>query len=141
MRSVVLAVAFGSLCATALTGCIERRLSITSNPPGARVWVNDQSVGRTPLETTFVYHGVYDIRLEAEGYEPLVTNAKAVAPWWEYPPIDLIASALPWRVWNTQDWSFQLEPSLESTLGREELEEGLMQRATEMRSDTAGNPE
>ena len=107
------------LALVALTGCVERRIEITSEPSGALVWLNDQQVGRTPTQAAFLYHGVYDIRVELEGFEPLRTEAEAKAPLYENAPLDLFAEALPMRIDNVQRWHFVLEPSLESTLGRE----------------------
>ena len=49
-------------------GCLERTVTITSDPEGALVTLNDQQIGRTPVETGFRYFGVYDVRLELEGY-------------------------------------------------------------------------
>ncbi|MBT4015057.1 MAG: PEGA domain-containing protein, partial [Deltaproteobacteria bacterium] len=37
-------------------------MSISSNPPGALIWVNDREIGRTPVSFNFTYHGEYDIR-------------------------------------------------------------------------------
>jgi hypothetical protein len=76
-------------------GCVQRTISITSEPAGALVYLNDDEVGRTPLTVPFVFYGIYDVRLEAEGYHPLWTQQKAKAPWWETPGIDLIAEAVP----------------------------------------------
>lgn len=123
------------LALLALAGCVERRIEITSEPSGALVWLNDQQVGRTPTQAAFLYHGVYDIRVELEGFEPLRTEAKAKAPLYENAPLDLFAEALPMRIDNVQRWHFVLEPSLESTLGREELEGDLLTRAAAMRGE------
>ena len=49
---------------SALVGCVERRVWIDSNPPGALVWLNDAQVGRTPVDVSITHHGVYDVRLE-----------------------------------------------------------------------------
>lgn len=117
----------------ATVGCVERRISVTTEPPGALVWINDQEVGRTPLETNFKFHGVYDVRVELDGYEPLSTSAKASAPWYEYPVIDLFAEATPWTNRNTQEWHFELEERLEGRVSPEELESGLIERAGELR--------
>jgi hypothetical protein len=35
------------------TGCVQRTMRVDSNPPGAIVWMNDQEIGRTPLERDF----------------------------------------------------------------------------------------
>lgn len=49
------------------------RLQITSDPPGAKVYVNDRSAGFTfgPLTIPDVKPGPVDLRLELEGYKPL----------------------------------------------------------------------
>jgi len=121
------------LVAGTLSGCIERRIEITSEPPGAMVFLNDQQIGTTPTQAVFRYHGVYDVRLEKEGYEPLITSTEAKAPLYENAPLDLIAQALPMRLHNIQRWHYTLVPSLESTLPKDDLQRGLLKRATHMR--------
>lgn len=80
------------LATLALTGgCVERTLKITSEPQGARVFLNDKEVGVTPLKVSFLWYGDYDIILRKEGYQTLKTNYLVKAPWYQYPPIDLIA--------------------------------------------------
>ena len=76
-------------------GCVERRLLITSEPAGALVYLNDQEVGRTPLEVPFTWYGTYDVRLERAGYRTLQTQQVADQPWWEKPGPDLFAEAMP----------------------------------------------
>lgn len=93
-----------------LTGCLERKITVTSNPPGATVWINDTEVGRTPLSTGFKYYGSYDVRLRRDGYEPLSTSRDAIAPITEYPPFDLFASAAPWTIRKNVEWKFDLVP-------------------------------
>lgn len=83
---------FGGLAVLALSGgCVERTLKITSTPPGARVFLNDEEVGVTPLKVNFLWYGDYDIILRKDGYQTLKTNYLVKAPWYQYPPIDLIA--------------------------------------------------
>lgn len=95
------------------SGCIERRLQITSDPPGATVWLNDVQIGTTPTEAEFQFFGTYDVRLHKQGYEPLATKRKAEAPFYEYPGPDLIAEALPGTHHTIIKWDFKLEPALE----------------------------
>ncbi|NUQ68578.1 MAG: PEGA domain-containing protein [Phycisphaerales bacterium] len=116
-----------------LAGCSSRRIAITSEPTGALVTVNDVEVGRTPVEAEFTYYGVYDVRVEAKGFEPLRTRARANAPFYEYPPVDFIASTTPPAKDTVIRWHFRLEPSLESTLGSEEFERTLLERARTLR--------
>lgn len=80
----------GSVTALALTGCVERTVKITSNPPGARVFLNDQDVGTTPVKVSFLWYGDYDIMLRKEGYETLKTHHRLDAPWFQIPPLDLV---------------------------------------------------
>jgi hypothetical protein len=123
---IVVAVA----CVTVLGGCVERRLAITSEPTGARVWVNDREVGQTPCEVEFMWFGVYDVRLKKAGFEPLVTTAEAKAPLHEQPGLDAVAMAIPGRDVTRIAWHFVMEPSA----GRAD---GLVDRARGLRDAEA----
>lgn len=125
-------------CVFALAGCVERRISITSEPPGALVWVNDVEVGRTPAETNFKHYGKYDVRLELDGYDTVETVGNAKTPWWDFPGPDLIAEAVP-NAKNTVKWHFVLTPTLSTTMPREQFERELIDRAHALR-DQMGEP-
>ncbi len=90
-------------------GCVQRMVTVTSQPTGALVWLNDHEVGRTPVTVPFTFYGTYDVRLEHADHEPLWTNQQAQAPWWETPPIDLFAELTAAKVQLA--WHFQLEKS------------------------------
>ena len=122
-----------------LGGCLERTVTITSEPPGAIVMLNDEEIGRTPVETGFRYFGVYDVRLQREGYEPIVTEKEAVAPIWEYPGIDLLAIMAPWRVKTHLEWHFDMETVPETgTAEAERAEQELFDRARSLRAASRG---
>lgn len=123
--------------AALLAGCNQRRLSITSEPPGALVSVNDVEIGRTPVQADFTYYGNYDVLVTREGYEPLRTKAKAIAPIYERAPFDLATMAVPTGVEKTVRWHFVLTPAIESTQTREDLEAGIFSRARDLRSKIA----
>ena len=114
------------LCCLLSAGCVERLISITSEPSGALIHLNDEEVGRTPLTVPFTFYGTYDVRLEADGYKPLWTQRKAATPWWETLGIDLIAEALPDGKSHLK-WHFEME--LEPVLD----EAGMLDRARQMR--------
>ena len=76
-------------------GCVQRIISVQSNPTGAVVYLNDQEVGRTPVQREFTWYGDYDVVLRKEGYETLKTHAPVPAPWWQFIPLDLFTEALP----------------------------------------------
>jgi hypothetical protein len=127
------------LCPLALvTGCIKRTISITSEPPGALVWLNDVQVGRTPCSADFTFFGTYDVRLDLEGYEPIITSREAEPPIYEYPGFDLVAEAVPLNIATFIDWHFELEPVAEATLERREAEAQLLERARQMQAEEAG---
>ncbi len=50
------------------------RLEITSNPPGARVLVDGESVGETPLTDIPIEAGTRSLELRADRYRPLSTS-------------------------------------------------------------------
>lgn len=81
-------------CMLPASGCVERTMRITSTPPGARVFLNDQEVGLTPLKVSFLWYGDYDIILRKPGFETLATHHRVPAPWYQFPPIDLVAETL-----------------------------------------------
>lgn len=117
-----------------LAGCVERRISITSEPAGALVHLNDQEVGRTPLTVPFTWYGTYDVRLEADGYQPLWTEAKAKQPLWDLPGPDLIAEAIP-DAKSEIKWHFVMEPKGEID------SDAVRARAIRMRNAVTGGEE
>ncbi len=125
----------GALAALALlSGCAQRSITITSSPEGALVWLNDQQVGRTPVEVAFKWYGVYDVRLQREGFEPISTSREAEAPLNEYPVIDLVTAPFP--LTDRHTWHFDLQPAAE-TIDRPTAERDLIDRASQLRQRAA----
>ena len=106
-----------------LSGCVERVLTITSDPPGALVHVNQHEVGRTPLQRNFTWYGNYDVTLRKEGYETLKTNGAVHPPVWQWPVIDLVFDVLPLRLKDEHTLQYTLKPAKPAD------EEGVMKRA------------
>jgi hypothetical protein len=131
-----LAAISGLVC---LAGCLERRVHVESDPPGALVTINDVEIGRTPVEADFTYYGEYDVRLDLDGYEPLRTRARADTPIYEYPPFDLVATAMPAKIENVVRWHFKLEKALEDRQSPEEFEKNLLERANTVRQQMRGS--
>lgn len=116
---------------TLAPGCVRRTIEVTSSPPGAMVWLNDEQLGRTPVQTDFKFYGTYDVRLSLDGYEPLTTSAEAVTPFYEYPGPDLLVAALPLH--NRIAWHFDLKPTQEST-DKAGAERAIVERARALRT-------
>lgn len=117
-------------CTGALSGCIERRIRVTSEPSGARVWLNDEHVGTTPCEARFTFYGTYDVRVELDGYEPIQEGREAHAPLYEYPGADLAATLLPLKLENVVEWHYDLTAVETGDAARDALRE----RSKELRS-------
>lgn len=115
------------LLASALFGCVRRTITIDSSPSGALVWLNDQEVGRTPVTVDFLYYGDYDVRLEHEDAEPLMTHGVAAPPLWDVLPLDLIAELAPLPFHSRVQWHYELPT-------RRDDPEQLRSRAEELRS-------
>jgi hypothetical protein len=116
------------LLALLASGCVRRTITITSEPSGALVWLNDREIGRTPVDVDFTYYGEYDVRLVKDGYEPLVTSGKAMPPVWDNVPLDLGAELWPGEINSRIAWHYQLEPASSDPAA-------LLERAETMRSE------
>ena len=75
-------------------GCVERTVSITTEPSGATVILNDQEVGKSPVKVPFTWYGDYDVLVRKEGYETLKGHHRLNAPWYQWPVIDIFAECL-----------------------------------------------
>ena len=92
------------------TGCVKRTISISSIPEGALVWVNDREMGRTPISFDFTYYGEYDVRLELDGFEPIMSSRWATSPMWDALIIDLATEVVHPSAHSDVRWEFVLEP-------------------------------
>jgi hypothetical protein len=103
--------------------CVQRRLTIRSNPPGALVYIDNYEIGVTPVSTDFIYYGSREIRLVKDGYETQTRLTKISAPWYQYVPIDFFAeNVIPYEIRDERTLEFQLVPQIvvptEELLGR-----------------------
>ena len=116
------------LCACFLPGCVKRTTSITSAPSGALVWVNDREVGRTPVDVDFLYYGEYDVRVEKDGQEPIMTTKWARSTSWDLPVLDIVVESVSDQE-TVIEWHFDL-------VKRNDNPELLLLRAHELRAST-----
>ena len=99
------ALAGGALSA----GCVDQRYLITSDPPGAMVFRNGVPIGPTPVDDQFVYYGNYHFTLVKDGYETLQVDQDIPAPWYEYPPLDLVNEVLnPFKLHDLHAFHFAM---------------------------------
>ena len=111
-RRLARPVAASLLVLSLAAGCTHR-VSVNSNPPGARTYVDEQFVGVTP--TTFTetsgFGKEYEIRLEKDGYRTLSVKEKQRANL-----VYLLLSILTCGVGVL--WSFTLEDRYDYSLER-----------------------
>ncbi|MFM7207540.1 MAG: PEGA domain-containing protein [Planctomycetaceae bacterium] len=108
-RAVILAVVIGAAVAP---GCVQRRMTIRSNPPGALVYVDDYQLGATPVSHDFVYYGTRKIRLVKDGYETLTVRQPFPIPWYEYFPLDFVSENLiPWEIRDERVVDLAMQPA------------------------------
>lgn len=113
-------------------GCVQRRMTIRSNVPGAQVYVDNYEIGRTPVSTDFIYYGQRDVRLVKDGYETLKVKQPVNAPWYQLPGIDFIAENVwPFEIRDERNFNYQMQPQyLVPT-------ETILSRAEELRAANA----
>ena len=98
------------LCACQ-SGCVQRRMTVRTNPPGALLYVDDYPIGVTPVSTDFTYYGTRKIRLVKDGYETKTVMQSIPAPWYEFPPMDFVAeNFVPGQIRDQRVFDFKLEP-------------------------------
>lgn len=118
--------------ALAAGGCVERIMKITTTPEGARVFVNDEEVGLSPVKFSFLWYGDYDIVIRKQGYETLKTHYRVEAPWYQYPVIDFVAETMVARMITDA----HTLPDFALTPARIPPSSELVGRAAEMRDRT-----
>ena len=101
----------GLVLTAALIGCVRRTITITTDPPGALVFLNDQEIGRSEVTTDFLWYGDYGVALRKDGYETFKTHWQIKPPWYQYMPIDFFAEVLwPGHIHDAHTAHFVLEP-------------------------------
>ncbi len=92
------------------SGCLERQLTIKTNPSSAVVELNDEEIGVSPVTVNFNWYGDYNVRISKDGYETLKTHRLLKAPWYDHFPFDFFVQILPSKKVDKYEWDFTLEP-------------------------------
>ena len=112
-----------------VSGCVERRLTINTEPSGALVTLNDEDIGTSPVTIRFEWYGDYNVRLSKDGYETLKTHRDLKGPWYDKFPFDFFAQLInSKRIVDSYEWTFNLARKIEPD--REEM----IDRAEQMQS-------
>ena len=111
-------------------GCIERKMVLRSEPPGAVAWIDDERVGVTPCETPFSHYGTRRVVLEYRredflkanggavppgfeaGFRRVGADAPLVVPRYQWPVLDVVMEiVIPFTVTDAQEFVYVLEPA------------------------------
>ena len=109
--------------------CVRRTARFTTVPEGARVFLNDRDIGRTPATVDFTWYGDYDVVYRLEGHRTVKTHVQIKPPLYQRFPLDFFAEVLwPGELHDHHEIPVQqLEPLLSPD--RDEL----IQRAKDLR--------
>lgn len=125
--------AVAALAALALSACgMQRALILDSRPTGARIWVNGEEHGTTPVRLPYVHDGLFTVRVEKEGYEPLAEEVRTDTRIDAVPGVDLFAENLGPRRERVTSRTFDLVPLKRSAYTDAEMDE-ILRRAGDFR--------
>jgi hypothetical protein len=118
------------LPAMSQAGCVDRFISINSDPPGAAAYVDGEKVGTTPCEVRYIWYGTRVLVLELRGYTLIRQEVTLLPPWWQVIPMDLITDlVLPFTLRDRVAVSYTMEIA---PVTREEVDT-VLERAEELR--------
>ena len=106
MKKTMLIAVLVSMC-----GCVDREMTITSEPSGARVEISGLDVGTTPLRKNFTWYGVYDVVISKDGYETRRIAQNVPLPSNQIPPLDLFLELWPATIYDRHAFHYRLEPA------------------------------
>jgi len=106
-------VVFVLALSTLLGGCVRRRMTVRSNPPGATVYLDGKEIGRTPFSTNFDFYGKREFRVVKDGYETRTVILPVRAPWYEWFPLDFASEVLlPGKLTDRKYYEIDLQPAV-----------------------------
>ena len=116
------------LCAGS-AGCVERQMTLVTEPSGAVAYYNGENVGTTPTTFHFTYYQPADLRFEKDGCKTLRVVQPVKAPAYQRFPLDFFAEVLwPFTVCDEHTFRYTLEAAEDTTV------EALVERADALRS-------
>ena len=96
-----------------LSGCVDRRYTIRTDPPGALVIANGEPIGITPVSKSFTYYGSRSIRIIKEGYETKDFVQPIKAPWFDNLATEFFTENLiPYNFRDDIEFNYKLEPKM-----------------------------
>lgn len=127
-----------------LTGCVERKLSIRTEPSGARAYMDYDLKGTTPVQIDFTHYGSRFVRLEKNGYRTQLATIDLDPPWHSYFPVNFFTEVLyPFTITDHRERVYELEGDVlpsdrEPSQGKVDRKE-VQERAEQFRKQSPGS--
>ncbi|HTI51454.1 MAG TPA: PEGA domain-containing protein [Planctomycetaceae bacterium] len=119
-----------AVLATVSSGCMHRRLTVRSEPPGAAVVVDGEEIGFTPVSMDYTYYGTREITLIKDGYRTVTLPYKLKTPWYQYFPLEFVTDNLAFtHIRDKREVVYTLEPEVLVPTGE------VLDRANNLRSN------
>jgi len=100
------------VCLGLNTGCVVRRYTVRTNPPGAQVIVNDEEIGPSPVSKSYTYFGDREITLIKDGFETQTLIQPMPAPWWDNLFTEFFAeNVVPFTLRDEREFTYDLQPA------------------------------
>lgn len=98
--------------ACGLSGCVERRYTIRTDPPGALAIVNGEEIGPTPVSRSYTYYGPREITLIADGYQTQTLIQPIERPWYDNYITEFFSeNVIPWTIRDEREFVYKLQPA------------------------------
>lgn len=108
-----------ALLAAGTFGCVERRLTITTVPTDAEIFLDGRRVGMSPVTVPFAFYGTREIVARKVGYLPERHRETLVAPYFQESPYDLYYEAMTRDQYlDHRDYNYVLTPVGEQDTAR-----------------------
>ena len=92
-------------------GCVRRRMTVRTSPPGATISVDNQVIGTSPAASSFTYYGTREFRIEKDGFKTETIRRKFNPPWYQWPGLDFVSETLwPGEIRDERIIDVQLSP-------------------------------
>ena len=109
VRSIIIIAVIAELFT--FSGCVRRRLTLRTDPPGATVYLDNVEIGKTPLSRDFDYYGPRELRFVKEGCETHTEMVRLRAPWYQWIGLDFVSETLvPGEILDRHNHSVKLRP-------------------------------
>jgi hypothetical protein len=130
VRLLCLSIVCGGFC-----GCVNRRMTIHTDPPGAHVLLEGREIGFTPVSVDFTYDATREFTFEKDGFSTLTVLQSVQSPWYLRPPFDFFTeNFLPFQMTARHEFMYKLQPQV--VVPTQEL----INRANTLRSESQTAP-